>query len=93
MPVRRTDRTPETFAVPSVKRRVIVKPSAPDTARAPDPTLDDSLYQAILQLCRGAGIEMERHPSIYADKNEETLRDHFVMVLSTHFDSATGDVQ
>jgi hypothetical protein len=34
---------------------------------------------------------MERHPSIYAGKDEETLRDHFIMVLSPHFQSVTGE--
>ena len=34
---------------------------------------------------------MERHPSTYADKDEETLRDHFLMILSTHFENATGE--
>ena len=34
---------------------------------------------------------MERHPSIYAEKDEPTLRDHFIMVLSPHFDSVTGE--
>lgn len=91
VPVKKSERTPDTFAVPSAKRKVIVKPSAPDTAYAPEPTLDASLYKAILRLCRDTGIEMERHPRIYADKNEETLRDHFIMVLSPHFDSVTGE--
>jgi hypothetical protein len=91
VPVRKSARTPETFAVPSVKRRILVKPSAPDTAYAPEPTLDESLCTAILTICRDTGVEMERHPAIYADKDEETLRDHFIMVLSPHFDSVTGE--
>jgi len=91
VPVRRSERTPGTFAVPTVKRRVLVKPTAPDVAYAPEPTLDASLYWDILGLCRDTGREMERHPSIYDDKDEETLRDHFIMVLSPHFDSVTGE--
>lgn len=34
---------------------------------------------------------MERHPSTYAGKDEETLRDHFLMILDTHFESVTGE--
>ncbi len=34
---------------------------------------------------------MERHPAIYGGKDEETLRDHFLMVLSPHFQSTTGE--
>jgi len=90
-PITKSNQTPATFAVPTIKRKVVVKPTAPDTAYAPEPTLDDSMFQDILRLCRDTGVEMERHPSIYADKNEETLRDHFIMVLSPHFDSVTGE--
>lgn len=89
--VKKSEHTPETFSIPSVKRKVIVKPTAPNTAFEPEPALDDSLYRAILRVCYEAGVEMERHPSVYADKDEETLRDHFIMVLSPHFDSVTGE--
>lgn len=34
---------------------------------------------------------MERHPSIYFEKNEETLRDFFIMFLSPNFQSVTGE--
>ena len=34
---------------------------------------------------------MERLPNVYAGKKEETLRDHFIMVLSPHFESVTGE--
>ena len=91
VPVKKSEHTPDTFAVPTVKRKIAVKPTAPDTAYKPEPTLDATLYKEILRLCRETGIEMERHPSIYADKDEETLRDHFIMVLSPHFDSVTGE--
>lgn len=91
VPLKRSDRTPETFAVPTVRRKVVVKPLAPDAAYAPEPTLDETLYHDILRLCHDTGVEMERHPSIYAEKGEPTLRDHFIMVLSPHFDSVTGE--
>lgn len=91
VPVKKSPRTPGTFSVPSIKKKIIVKPTAPDTAFTPEPTLDVSLYKEILLLCHDTGVEMERHPSIYADKDEDTLRDHFIMVLSPHFDSVTGE--
>jgi len=91
VPVKKSANTPSTFAVPVVKKKALVKPTAPNSAHRPEPTLDDSAYLEILRVCRHTGIEMERHPSIYADKDEETLRDHFIMVLSPHFDSVTGE--
>ena len=38
------------------------------------------------------GKEFERLPSLYANKKEEHLRDHFLMMIEPHFDgSATGE--
>lgn len=91
VPIRRAANVPATFAVPVVKKRVLVKPSAPSTEFQPEPTLDESNYSEILRIIHEAGVEMERHPSIYQGKDEESLRDHFIMVLSPHFESVTGE--
>ena len=34
---------------------------------------------------------MERHPNTYRDKDEEALRDHFIMVLTPQFESVSGE--
>lgn len=92
VPFKSKNAVPETFAVPTPRRKpVIAKPAAPVGSYAPEPTLDDATYRHILKLCQGTGTEIERHPSIYTDKDEETLRDHFIMVLSPHFESVTGE--
>jgi len=83
---------PSTFTVPIRKARPIVaKPQAPDAPFAPEPCLDDDSYKKIPRVCFDAGREMERHPSIYCGRGEETLRDHFLMVLAPHFQSVTGE--
>lgn len=83
---------PSTFSVPVAHKRVIVKPPSASTAPyKPEPTLVEETYQEILRIIRDAGVEMERHPGVYRDKDEETLRDHFLMVLAPHFESATGE--
>ncbi len=91
VPIKRAENVPATFAVPTVKKKVIVKPSAPNSAYTPELTLDETLYHEILRICHETGVEMERHPNIYQGKDEETLRDHFIMVLSPHFQSVTGE--
>jgi DNA-binding transcriptional regulator YiaG len=91
VPIKRVENVPATFAVPTVKKKVIVRPSALNSAYTPEPTLDEPLYQEILRICHETGVEMERHPNIYQGKDEETLRDHFIMVLSPHFQSVTGE--
>ena len=92
VPVKKVGNVPSTFAVPAPKKKVLVsKPPAPTSAFVPEPTLDDVTYDDILKIIHDTGVEIERHPSIYADKGEETLRDHFLMVLSPHFSSVTGE--
>ncbi len=92
VPIKRAGDVPSTFAVPAPKKKVIVaKPTAATSAFVPEPTLDDSTYQDILKIINDTGIEIERHPSIYEGKDEETLRDHFLMVLSPHFNSVSGE--
>lgn len=83
---------PATFAIPIQKKTIqIKKPESSNELFVPEPTLDQGTYKAILSACQATGIEMERHPSIYKDKPEETLRDHFIMVLAPHFHSVTGE--
>jgi hypothetical protein len=92
VPIKRAGDVPSTFAVPAPKKKVIVaKPPAPTSAFVPEPTLDAATYNDILKIIHDTGIEIERHPSISEGKGEETLRDHFLMVLSPHFQSATGE--
>ena len=92
VPFKTKSTVPETFVIPTPRRKpIIAKPAASVEAYAPEPTLDDATYRHILKLCQGTGTEIERHPSIYAGKDEETLRDHFIMVLSPHFESVTGE--
>lgn len=91
VPVRAAANVPSTFAVPTVKKKVLIPPVASAEAFKPEPALDESLYRDILRILRDAGREMERLPSIYAGKDEETLRDHLIMVLSPHFESVTGE--
>ena len=92
VPLKKSGNVPSTFAVPAPKKKVIVaKPQASTSAFLPEPTLDDVTYQEVLKIINDTGIEIERHPSIYQGKDEETLRDHFLMVLSPHFNSVTGE--
>ena len=92
VPLKKTPEVPATFAVPAPKKKLAVtKPVAATAAFVPEPTLDEGTYNEILKIIHDTGIEIERHPSIYKGKDEETLRDHFLMVLSPHFSSVTGE--
>ena len=92
VPFKKKGEVPETFSIP-VKRKtpIIKKPQSSSVPYVPEPTLDDETYMQILKVCYDAGVEIERHPSIYKGKDEETLRDHFLMILAPHFESVTGE--
>lgn len=91
VPFKRAKNVPSTFNISVVKKRPIIKPSAPSEKFSPEPALDISVYNDILRICYDTGVEMERHPDIYLGKDEEILRDYFIMVLSPHFQSVTGE--
>lgn len=93
VPIRRSANVPATFSVPAVvPKKVVVKPTASPGPYQPEPVLDDATYQEILQIIHDTGKTMERLPSTYSDKDEETLRDHLLLVLQPRFEgSATGE--
>jgi hypothetical protein len=70
IPMRKAASIPQTFAVPVVPKKVLVKPSAPDAAYSPHPTLDLATYNDIVSIIHETGTAMERHPSTYRDKQE-----------------------
>ena len=94
VPMKRKDNVPKTFNVPSVRRKpkIIERPASKTTEFKPEPTLHESTYSDILKLIHEFGVEIERHPSLYEGKDEESLRDHFILILSPHFEGgATGE--
>ena len=78
-----------TFSVPSVKKKVVPKPVVPPIAGPPEPTLDQETYEDVLRVINDTGKVMERLPSTYANKDEEALRDHLIMVLEPNFEGST----
>lgn len=94
IPIHKKENVSQTFSVPiaKIKKKITVKPIAKTDNFIPDPTLDDVTYNDILKIINDMGKEFERKPSVYNDKGEEDLRDHFLMLLEPHFDgSATGE--
>lgn len=94
VPLKRKTDIPDTFAVPSprIKKKIHIKPVQTTRGYTPDPTLDNATYLDILKIINDMGKEFERKPSVYTNKGEEDLRDHFIMMLEPNFDgSATGE--
>lgn len=95
IPLKQTENTPKTFAVPQPKLRtkIQVKPVVHSKGYKPEPTLDDDNYLKILKIINDVGKNFERLPSTYSNKHEEDLRDHILMTLDPNFEygSASGE--
>jgi hypothetical protein len=94
IPLKKTVKIPTTFAVPMVRRKIPTpKPSASAQLSKADRTLDETIYQDILQTIQETGRVFERLPSTYSGKDEETLRDHLILLLEPRYEwsSTTGE--
>ena len=89
VPIRKSENVPETFAVPTVRKKVITKPTIHSAAGAAVPTVGEGIYHEILQTVYDMGKVFERLPSTYADKSEEMLRDHLILQLEPRFEGST----
>lgn len=51
VPFKKAEKIPITFSVPLIKKKPLIKPSAPSEKFTPEPTLDESIYADILKIC------------------------------------------
>ncbi|MGI9279262.1 MAG: hypothetical protein ACR2PX_06480 [Endozoicomonas sp.] len=95
VPLKKNSSASSTFSVPAPQKRkkvALQKPVVHEKGYSPEPCLDQTVYQDILKMIHDVGKEFERLPSLYSGKEEEHLRDHFLMMLEPNFDgSATGE--
>ncbi len=95
VPIKKAGSVFPTFAVPAPQKRrkvTVSRPVVNEIGYTPEPCLDNTAYVAILRLIHDVGKEFERLPSLYAGKEEEHLRDHYLMMLEPNFEgSATGE--
>jgi hypothetical protein len=94
-PVRRREGAPQTYTVPTVRRRVSV--ARPATKRRTDsspidPTLDARTYDDVLGIMHNMVQVMERSPHAFRTMREEDIRHHFLVQLNGQFEGqATGE--
>ncbi|MCF6768574.1 hypothetical protein L3V86_09395 [Thiotrichales bacterium 19S11-10] len=95
VPIKKSDNVSKTFSVPFPEKRKkisIDRPKVSESEFRPEPSLHQSNYLNILQVIHEVGKQFERLPRLYVGKEEEHLRDHFLMPLETNFEgSATGE--
>jgi hypothetical protein len=86
-PLRQRPDAPTTYAVPSVRRKVLPKPPPTNSAPfVPEPALDDAIYEQILTVLGNMVRVMEQSPGAFATMKEEDLRTHFLVQLNGQFE-------
>ncbi|HKJ81891.1 MAG TPA: hypothetical protein VJ954_07700 [Ignavibacteriaceae bacterium] len=79
------------FSAPTIKRKIIPQPSISNRKEfSSEPTMAKVMYEDILNIIYQLGKSMERKPSTYIGKDEEALRDQFLLLLETRYDSTTA---
>ncbi len=97
VPIKESTNTPSTFSVPAKRTKVIstskkIAPKVNEKNYAPEPTLDITIYNQIMKIIHDVGTQFEKLPSTYSEKEEEHLRDHFLLFLEPNFEgSASGE--
>jgi hypothetical protein len=94
IPIKPRSGVPTSFVIPGIKERklVVTKPAPASGPYRPDFKIDEEVFLNIVKICQDLGVEMERHPSLYEGKGEQDLRDVFLLMLSPHFQSTSGEV-
>ena len=79
------------LTVPTIKKKIIPKPTAKSKSKYHDhPTMSMEMYSDALKVIYEAGTNMERKPSLYISKDEESLRDQFLFILETRYEGVTA---
>lgn len=83
--------TTSVFTAPTIKKKVIPQPSVSKHKEfSSEPMMAKEMYDDILKVIYDLGKSMEKKPSTYRDKDEEGIRDQFLLVLETRYDSTTA---
>jgi hypothetical protein len=93
-PIRRRSDAPDTYRVPTVRKRP-VRPPSPATKPAgwqPEPAMALEVYEDVLRIVNNMVEVMERSPKTFRTSDEEALRDHFLVQLNGQYEGgASGE--
>lgn len=89
--VKTNKETSSVFSVPTVKKIETPKPQLQGKKMyTPEPSMVDDTYKDILGIMYSVGKSIERKPSLYQGKDEEALRDQFLLFLETRYEGTTA---
>ena len=83
--------TKSVFTTPTIKKKIIPQPAVSKNKEfAIEPKIAIDMYDDILKVIYDFGKSMEKKPSTYEGKDEESIRDQFLLILETRYDSTTA---
>ena len=93
IPIKSRDASPEVFEIPLKPKKIDIKLSdKPLEVNKPIPTINNEIYENILEICLNMSIVMERNPKTFREFHEGFIRDVFLLVLNAFFEGkATGE--
>lgn len=88
VPLIHTAPSSNSFAVPNPRhlKKIVPAPIVTANDYVPHPELLEDDFVAIVSTIDEAGRIMEQHPSLYVDKDENSLRDLFLFYLTPRFE-------
>lgn len=84
-------KTSSVFTAPTIKKKVVPQPPIYSKKEfASEPMMANEMYTDILKVIYELGKSMERKPSTYIGKDEEGIRDQFLLILETRYEGTTA---
>ena len=78
-------------STPEKQKKIFIEPKIKEN-NILEPIISQKDYNFILKLIHDGGKVFERHPETYNNDDEESLRNHLIFILTTHFEgSVTGE--
>jgi hypothetical protein len=83
--------TTSVFTAPTIIKKIIPQPKVSKNSEfASEPMMSTLMYDDILKVIYDLGKSMEKKPSTYQNKDEESLRDQILLFLETRYDGTTA---
>lgn len=82
--------TPLKITVPTIQKKRVPMPQVGNKRYETYPSMSNEMYEDILAECYKSGQALERKPSLYQGKDEESLRDQFLFKLESRYDNVTA---
>lgn len=93
IPIKHSASLPQTYAIATVRKELkIERPKVTTGQFKPEPILPEEEYEYILGVIQNMALLMERSPKTFSKLSEEEIRDHFLLILNSHYEGqATGE--